>query len=81
MKVLKKFRNKFRYKKHNQASLVNTEKNLPPSSFILHSSKVFNRIDSHLCVLLLLKEDLADYQFLHVIAVLSVGKKGIIETE
>lgn len=76
MKVLKILRNKFRYKKHNQALLVNTEKNLPPSSFILHPSKVFNWMDFHLCVLLLLKEDLADYLFLHVIAVLSVGKKG-----
>lgn len=36
-------------------------------------SKVVNRLDSHLRVLLLPKEDLADSQFLHFIAVLSVG--------
>lgn len=36
-------------------------------------SKAVNWLDSHLRVLLFPKEDLADSQFLHLIAVLSVG--------
>lgn len=37
-----------------------------------HPSKVFNGMDSHLCVFFS-KKNLADSHFLHFIAVLSVG--------